>query len=151
MPEQAYDVVVATFPSEEAAGSALTDLRDLASREGFDIVDAAVVGRDDDGEVVIDHPHTSVRKGAGVGAIIGAALGVIFPPGLLGAAIVGAGVGAGTAKVVGNDGTEQELEDVAATFAPGSSGVVIAVEPASTAAVQDALGEYVTTTHRVIG
>lgn len=150
MPDNAYDVVVATFPSEEAAGSALGDVREVATREGFDIVDAAVVGRDATGEVVIDHPHTSVKKGAGVGAIIGAALGVIFPPGLLGAALVGAGIGAGTAKVVKDEDTQQELEDVAGTFAPGTAGIVVAVDPGWTTAVQRALGDNVTTTHRVV-
>lgn len=151
MPEQAYDVVVATFPSEETAGAALIDLRNLASQEGFDIVDAAVVGRDEHGEVVIDHPHTSVKRGAGVGAIIGAALGAIFPPGLLGAALVGAGVGAGTAKVIGHEDTQQELTDVAGTFAPGTAGIVVAVEPAHTEPVRRELGDRVTTTHRVVG
>lgn len=150
MSQQTYDVVVATYPSEEAAAGALGSLRDRASGEAFEIVDAAIVGRDDSGAVVIDHPHTSVKKGAGVGAIIGAALGVIFPPGLLGAALVGAGIGAGTAKVVKDEDTESDLEDIAGTFAPGSAGVVVAVDPRWTAEVQDAFGEAVTTTHRVV-
>jgi len=150
MAEHAYDVVIATYASDEAAAGALAGLRDLASEEAFVIVDAAIVGRDESGTVAIDHPHTSVKKGAGVGAIIGAALGVIFPPGLLGAALVGAGIGAGTAKVVKDEDEESDLSDIAASFAPGTSGVVVAVDPRWTGEVRGALGENVTTTHRVV-
>jgi uncharacterized membrane protein len=150
MSEQAYDVIVAHYPNEEEAGAALAALRAVAASEGFDIVDAAVVGRDPSGEIVIDHPHTSVKRGAGVGAIIGAALGAIFPPGILGAAIVGAAVGGGTAKLADDDERRERLESLAGTFGVGTAGIVVAVEPDRGAVVRRELGDRVIATHRVI-
>lgn len=150
MAEQSYDVIIATYPTDGAAAAALARLRALAEGDALEITDVAIIGRDEGGAIVIDHPHTSVKKGAGLGAVIGAALGVIFPPGLLGAALVGAGIGAGAARVAESDDTEKKLEDMAGTFAPGTSGVVVAVDPRWTDTVRAEFGANVTTTHRVV-
>ena len=52
--------------------------------------------------------------------------------------------------MVKDEDTQQELEDVAGTFAPGTAGIVVAVDPGWTTAVHRALGDNVTTTHRVV-
>ncbi len=150
MSTEDHDVVVATYGDRDAASAALAMLVQSAAEGTLEIADAAIVGRAADGSVKVDHEQPGVKRGAGAGAIVGAAIGLIFPPALLGTALIGAGLGAGTAKLAKDDHTERKLDDLARSFAPGTAGLVVAVDPGWTAAVVEALGENVTLTQRVL-
>ena len=52
-----------------------------------------MVTKDDNGKVHVNKDETSTRHGAWGGAAVGAVVGILFPPSLIGSAIVGAGVG----------------------------------------------------------
>ena len=81
-------------------GSAETDWGALetAAKDGvIDLTDAALVTRDDDkGTTTVEH---QTRHGAGKGAVAGAVVGILFPPSLIGSAVVGAGAGAAVARL----------------------------------------------------
>ena len=49
--------------------------------------------RTTNGKVHVNKDETSTRHGAWGGAAVGAVVGILFPPSLIGSAIVGAGVG----------------------------------------------------------
>jgi uncharacterized membrane protein len=69
----------------------IMEAREARFRTTFD---AAVVERDDQGSVRIVRKHeTPIGVGAGVGALVGGALGIFFPPLLISMA-AGAGIGA---------------------------------------------------------
>ena len=55
--------------------------------------DSAVIRRDDDGKVHVTKTEKPTQHGAWTGAGVGALVGLIFPPALIGSAIVGAGAG----------------------------------------------------------
>ena len=55
--------------------------------------DAAVVTKDDAGKVHVNKDEMATRHGAWGGAAAGAVLGVLFPPSIIGTALVGAAVG----------------------------------------------------------
>ncbi|WP_406124716.1 DUF1269 domain-containing protein [Streptomyces canus] len=67
------------------------DLRELGTVGDYD---ASVVTKDDAGEVHVNKDETSTRRGAWGGAGVGALVGLLFPPAIIGGAAVGAAVGA---------------------------------------------------------
>jgi uncharacterized membrane protein len=88
-----------------------------------------VLTRDLDGEVKVKQESLpSVKKWTKRGAIIGGVIGLIFPPSLLGGALVGAGIGAGSAKIGKEALKSDDLWDAAKELAPGTSAFVAVVE-----------------------
>jgi uncharacterized membrane protein len=55
--------------------------------------DAAVITKDADGKVHVNKDEMATRHGAWGGAAVGAVVGILFPPAIIGSAIVGAAVG----------------------------------------------------------
>jgi len=55
--------------------------------------DASVVTKDFAGKVHVNKDETATRHGAWGGAAVGAVVGILFPPAIIGSAIVGAAVG----------------------------------------------------------
>ena len=52
-----------------------------------------MVTKDENGKVHVNKDETSTRHGAWGGAAVGAMVGILFPPSLIGSAVVGATVG----------------------------------------------------------
>ncbi len=52
-----------------------------------------MVTKDENGKVHVNKDETSTRHGAWGGAAVGAMVGILFPPALIGSAVVGATVG----------------------------------------------------------
>ena len=55
--------------------------------------DAAVITKDDKGKVHVNKDETTTRHGAWGGAGVGALVGILFPPSIIGSALVGAAIG----------------------------------------------------------
>ena len=71
----------------------MTIVKDLHAVGAVGTYDASVVTKDDSGKVHVNKDETSTRHGAWGGAAAGAVVGILFPPSLIGSAIVGAGIG----------------------------------------------------------
>lgn len=129
MTTEAYKIAMATFPDEEGAGKALDTLEGMAKDGTIDVIDAAVLIRDAAGEVKVTQKSLPrVKSGATTGAIIGGVIGVIFPPSIIGAALVGAGIGAGAAKLGKMALKSPDLDAAANELEPGTSALVAVVE-----------------------
>ena len=90
-------VYVATYPDEMSARDDYSIVKDLHAAGAVGTYDASVVTKDGNGKVHVNKDETSTRHGAWVGAAVGAMVGILFPPALIGSAVVGAtagGVGA---------------------------------------------------------
>ncbi len=74
----------------EADYEAVFDLHALGAIGTFD---SAVIRKDDDGKVRVTKTEKPTQHGAWTGAGVGALVGLVFPPAILGSAIVGAGAG----------------------------------------------------------
>jgi uncharacterized membrane protein len=83
-------IFVATYDSEDDAQADYDVVKELYAAKAIGNFDAAVVRKNDDGKVHINKDETATRKGAWGGAVVGAVVGVLFPPSIL----AGAGVGA---------------------------------------------------------
>ena len=125
-----YEVVVGSYSDEGGARSALETLQEMDKAGSIEIIEAAVIAKDAEGKVkVVETAELTPKKGAGKGAIVGAVLGVIFPPSLLAAAVVGGGIGALVGKFTDKglfDNTA--LKEAAEDLPEGSSAIVAVVE-----------------------
>jgi uncharacterized membrane protein len=74
----------------EADYEAVFDLHALGAIGTFD---SALIRKDEDGKVHVTKTEKPTQHGAWTGAGVGALVGIIFPPAILGSAIVGAGAG----------------------------------------------------------
>ncbi len=129
MSAQAFEVIVATFPNEQGAAATMSSLEEMARSGAIEIVDAGILVRKADGSTqVTQHALPSVGGGAKVGAIAGAVIGVLFPPAIIGSALVGAGIGAGAAKLGKELLKSDELEQAAKDLEPGTSAIVAVVD-----------------------
>ena len=129
MGTQSYQIMMATYPTKDGASGAMDVLKDMAKEGTIDIVDAAVLTRDDDGDVKVKQQSVpSVKKWTKRGAIIGGVIGLIFPPSLIGGALLGAGIGAGSGKLGKEALKSDELWDAAKDLEPGTSAFVAVVE-----------------------
>lgn len=135
--------MMATFPTEDGASGAMESLKDMAKDGTIDIVDAAVLTREADGDVKVKQESLpSVKKWAGRGAIIGGVIGLIFPPSLIGGAMLGAGLGAGSAKLGKEALKSDDLWEAAKDLEPGTSAFVAVVEDEWVRQIQKAAQGY---------
>ena len=84
-------VYVGTYPDEMSARDDYEIVKDLHAAGAVGTYDASVVTKDENGKVHVNKDETSTRHGAWGGAAVGAVVGILFPPSLIGSAIVGAG------------------------------------------------------------
>ena len=86
-------IYIGTYSSEAAARSDYDVVKDLHAAGVVGTYDAAVVTKDDAGKVHVNKDEMATRHGAWGGAAVGAVVGILFPPAIIGSAIVGAAVG----------------------------------------------------------
>jgi uncharacterized membrane protein len=132
-------VLVATYPDEVTAREDYQVVKDAHAAGLVGSYDAAVVTKDASGKVHEDKDETATRHGAWWGVAAGAALGVIFPPSVLGAAAVGGAVG-GVGGHLAKGMSRSEAKQLGDFIDPGQAGLVIVGE----SKVEDAIKKAVT-------
>jgi uncharacterized membrane protein len=132
-------VLVATYPDEATAREDYQVVKDAHAAGLVGSYDAAVVTKDASGKVHEDKDETATRHGAWWGVAAGAALGVIFPPSVLGAAAVGGAVG-GVGGHLAKGMSRSEAKQLGDFIDPGQAGLVIVGE----SKVEDAIKKAVT-------
>ncbi|MFC9324165.1 DUF1269 domain-containing protein [Kitasatospora sp. NPDC057015] len=86
-------IYIGTYPSEAEARADYGVVKELHSVGAVGTYDASVLTKDDAGKVHVDKDETATRHGAWGGAATGALVGLLFPPAVIGTAVVGAAVG----------------------------------------------------------
>ena len=138
-----YELMFAVYGDVDGAAGAVESLRDMDKDGTIDIVDAATLVKDTDGKTSVKQESLpSVKKGTGIGALIGGAIGLLFPPSILGAAAIGAGIGAGTAKLAKMALEDDDLKDAADSLQPGTSAFIAVVENTWVEKVDQAIAGY---------
>ena len=84
---------IGTYPNEAAARADYDVVKDLHSVDVVGTYDAAVVTKDSSGKVHVNKDEMATRHGGWGGAAAGAVVGILFPPAVLGSALVGAAIG----------------------------------------------------------
>ena len=131
-------ILAATYPNEAAAQEDYQVVKDLHAGGLVGSYDAAVVTKDANGKVHQNKDETATRHGAWWGIGVGAAIGAIFAPTVIGAAAVGGVVGAFTGHLAKGmpRSTAKELGDF---IGPGQAGLLIVGETKVQEAVQKAV------------
>jgi uncharacterized membrane protein len=127
-PQAPVELLVAAWPDATAAGAALEELRAAKKQHLIGIVQAATVVVDADGKLrITDTKDMGPGKGAIVGGVLGAGLGLIT--GGVGWLLLGGGaIGALAAKARDGGLSDDRLRELGERMTPNSSAVVAVVE-----------------------
>jgi len=131
-------IFIATYPDEATAQDDYQVVKDLHARGLVGSYDAAVITKDANGKVHENKDETATRHGGWWGAAAGAAIGVIFPPAVLGAAAVGAAAGAVTGHLA-RGMSRSQAKQLGDFIDPGQAGLVVVGESKVKEAVQKAV------------
>lgn len=137
-----YTLLVADFADTESARQAYETLKSVEDGRTVDIEGVVVVKRGEDGKVEVqeatDH---STRSGLRWGVVGGIALGVIFPPSILGSAAAVGAAGAAAGKLRERHHRKELAADLEDSIAVGHSGIVALVSDPGAVKIQEALAE----------
>jgi uncharacterized membrane protein len=131
-------IYVATYPDEIAALDDYQTVKGLHADGLVGAYDAAVVTKDAAGKVHENKDETATRHGAWWGVAAGAAVGVIFPPAILGAAAAGGVIG-GVSGHLAKGMSRSRAKELGDFIDPGEAGLVVVGETKVKAAVQKAV------------
>jgi uncharacterized membrane protein len=116
-----YVAVYDEIPAAEADYEAVFDLHAAGAIGTFD---SAVIRKEADGKVRVTKTEKPTQHGAWTGAAVGALVGVIFPPAVIGSAIVGAGAG-GLTGHLRRGLSRGDLKDLGEALDEGSAAVIV--------------------------
>ena len=97
---------------------------DLHAAGAIGTFDSAVIRKEADGKVRVTKTEKPTQHGAWTGAAVGALVGIIFPPAILGSAIVGAGAGGLTGHLTRGI-SRGDLKDLGEELEAGSAAVIV--------------------------
>ncbi|HEU4841292.1 MAG TPA: DUF1269 domain-containing protein [Ilumatobacteraceae bacterium] len=84
---------IGTYASEADARADYDIVKDLHIVDVIGTFDAAVITKDDKGKVHVDKDEMATRHAGWGGAAVGAVVGILFPPAVIGSALVGGAIG----------------------------------------------------------
>src|SRR5215471_6042745 len=131
-------ILVATYPNEREARDDYQVVKDAHKAWLVGSYDAAVITKDRNGKIHENKDETSTRHGAWWGIAAGAAVGVLFPPSILGAAAAGGVIG-GVSGHLAKGMSRSEAKELGDFIEPGQAGLVVVGESKVKEAVQKAV------------
>jgi uncharacterized membrane protein len=130
-------VYVGTYPNEGSARADYEIVKDLHAVGAVGTYDASVVTKDKNGKVHVNKDETSTRHGAWGGAAVGAVVGILFPPSILGTALVGAAAG-GVGGHLWKGMSRSDVKELGELIDEGEAALVIVGESTLEAALEKA-------------
>ena len=136
----AYTLLVADFSDPTMAWDAYEELKSVEDGRTIEIEGVIVVRRSDEGKLEVqkatDH---STKSGLKWGVVGGIALGVIFPPSILGSAAVVGSAGALTGKLRERHHHSELEKELQNAIPPGHSGLLALVSDPAAVRIRTAL------------
>ena len=86
-------IFIGTYPNKDLAQADYDIVKDLNWAGAVGSYDAAVIVKEADGKVRVNKDESATRHGAWGGIAAGAVLGLLFPPSIIGTAVVGGAIG----------------------------------------------------------
>jgi uncharacterized membrane protein len=118
---------------------------DLHAAGAIGTFDSAVIRREEDGKVRVTKTEKPTQHGAWTGAGVGALVGILFPPSIIGTAIVGAGAGGLIGHLRGGI-PRDELKDLGEELERGNAAVIVLGE----SKIEEQLEKAVTRANKLI-
>jgi uncharacterized membrane protein len=91
---EAVFVYIGTYPDKASAEVDYEIVKDLHALGFVGTYDVGVVTKDEQGKVHLHEHELVAKRGGWGGAVVGALIGIVFPPAIPGTALAGAAVGA---------------------------------------------------------
>jgi uncharacterized membrane protein len=137
------DLVAAVYTDAERGNTILTMLQEMHAANTITLEDSALLSKGEDGKIhVQETKEVTGKKGFKRGALAGGLVGILFPPGLIVAAIAGGGLGAVWGKLRDTGLKTKQLDALADKLDGGKVAVVALCDPDSTHKVEVALQGY---------
>jgi uncharacterized membrane protein len=141
---------IAAYNDPDSAQGDFDALKGLV-HDGVIFVDEAVlVSRTDDGKISVKENAHEVAGGTMVGAAAGFVIGLIFPPGIIAATLVGGGAGAGLGGLLSHHREHEIKKDVEDVLPAGSSGIVTVFDVTWKPKVDEALSKAAKVDHEEV-
>jgi uncharacterized membrane protein len=126
------------YDSVEDAKADLEELKELHREHVVGTYDAAVITKNEEGKVkIVDKIEKPTQHGGWAGLAVGAALGLIFPPGVLVTGLLGAGAGALIGHLEGGM-SRSELKEVGEMLDEREAALIVVGEATIERAVEEA-------------
>jgi len=123
-----YALICADFAEEDAALEAYEALKQATEADRLKIEGAMVLSKDEEGKVEVQKASDyQTRRGLKWGVVGGVALGVLFPPSIIGSAAVLGGAGAGIGRLRHRHYRQELADELGTAIEPGHSGLVALV------------------------
>jgi uncharacterized membrane protein len=142
MSDVPVQLIVAAFKTEDGASNALDELKAAKKEHLIKIDNAAILRKDAEGEVHIKElKDMGGGKGAAVGGVLGAGLGILTGGATLAVAGLGALLGGLAAKARDGGFNDTRLRTLGDSLTPGSSALVAVIEHRWVADMEAAMRE----------
>src|SRR5215210_3666800 len=129
---------VVDYESVDDAKADLEALRELHHEHIVGTFDAAVITKDEEGNVkIVDKIEKPTQHGGWAGLAVGAAVGLIFPPSILVSGLVGAGAGALIGHLHGGM-SRSDLKEIGEMLDESDAALIVVGEATIERAVEDA-------------
>ncbi len=126
------------YESVDDAKADLETLKELHREHVVGTYDAAVVSKNEEGKVeIVDKIEKPTQHGGWAGMAVGAAMGLIFPPGLLVGGLLGAGAGALIGHLEGGM-SRSDVKEVGEMLDDSEAALIVVGEATLERAVEDA-------------
>ncbi len=116
-----YAAIYDEIADAEADYEAVFDLHAVGAIGTFD---SAVIRKEEDGKVRVTKTEKPTQHGAWTGAGVGALVGILFPPALLGSAVVGATAGGLVGHLSGGI-SRGDLKELGDELEAGNAAVIV--------------------------
>src|ERR671913_2253075 len=126
------------YENVDDARADLETLKEMHREHIVGTYDAAVVTKNEDGKVdIVDKIEKPTQHGGWAGMAVGAAMGLIFPPGILVGGLLGAGAGALIGHLEGGMSRE-DVKEVGEMLDDSEAALIVGGEATVERAVEDA-------------
>jgi uncharacterized membrane protein len=121
---ESVGLFIGTYRTEADARSDYDTVKGLSDGGVLGTYDAAVVTKDAGGKVHVNKDEKATRHGAWGGAAVGAVLGILFPPSIIGTAVVGAAAG-GISGHVWRGMSRSDVKELGELIDAGEAALVV--------------------------
>ena len=117
-------VFIATYDNVGDAWIDYDKVKDLHKQKVIGTYDAAVVEKDADGKIHIHKHEKPTQRGIWTGVGVGAVVGILFPPSVIGSALVGGAAG-GLIGHLWRGMSRGDMKDLGETLDAGTAALVV--------------------------
>jgi len=128
---------IGTYPDEVSARLDYDVVKDLHLVGAVGTYDAAVVTKNEAGKIHVNKDETTTRHLAWGGIAVGALVGILFPPSIIGSALVGGAVG-GVSGHLWKGMSRSDVKELGDLIDNGEAALIVVGESTLQAAIEKA-------------